>query len=84
MARSDHELSRAFLDGDELLSTDEVARLMRVDAKTVSRWASAGRFPDTPDGKPGAMHTLAGGEWRLRASIIRGLMDGTLAPREVQ
>jgi hypothetical protein len=82
MVRSDQELIDAFLDGDPLMSPDEVAPIMRVDSKTVTRWAAAGRFPGRPDGSPGAFRT-PGGEWRIRESIVRGLLDGTLTPREV-
>jgi excisionase family DNA binding protein len=81
MARPD-DLIGDFLDGDALLTTEEVAALLRVDPKTVSRWAAAGRFPDTPTGRPGAIQLVEGGQWRIYASVVRGLLDGTIKPRE--
>lgn len=38
--------------GDELMTSGEIARIFRVDAKTVSRWADAGRLKTvrTPGG----------------------------------
>jgi excisionase family DNA binding protein len=80
MVRSDADLIDDFLDGDPLLSTDEVATLLRVSVKTVSRWAAIGWFPDARPGVPGAMKV--GGLWRIRESVVRGLIDGTLTPRE--
>jgi hypothetical protein len=71
------------LGGDPLLTPQEVAALMRVEASTVNRWAAAGRFPDTPDGLPGVVKTLGGREQRIRTSVVRGLLDGSLQPREV-
>ncbi len=40
------------LHADKLLTPGEVARMFRVDAKTVTRWASAGRVSSirTPGG----------------------------------
>jgi hypothetical protein len=73
----------AALGGDPLLTAREVAELMRVETSTVNRWAAAGRFPDTPDGLPGVIKTLGGREQRIRTSVVRGLLDGTLQPREV-
>jgi excisionase family DNA binding protein len=37
---------------DQILTADEVARLFRVDPKTVRRWANAGKLPSfrTPGG----------------------------------
>ena len=32
------------IDGDELLTPSEVAALFRVDPKTVTRWAKAGKL----------------------------------------
>ena len=81
MPRSDRQLARDFLDGDRLLTTDEVAGLLRVDSKTVARWATDGRLPDTPAGLPPIVRTV-GGQIRIRESVVRGLIDGTLKPRE--
>jgi excisionase family DNA binding protein len=51
---------------DELLTPAEVAALFRVDPKTVTRWANAGKL--TP------MRTL-GGHRRYSTSEIRKLVD---------
>lgn len=53
--------------GHRLLTPGEVAALFRVDPKTVSRWAAAGRVTSirTP-----------GGHRRFRESEIRALLDG--------
>lgn len=54
-------------DDDPLLTPSEVARLFRVDPKTVTRWAQAGRIP--------AIKTV-GGHRRFRASEISRLLNG--------
>ena len=65
--------------GDRLLTPGEVAALFRVDPKTVTRWAAAGRISSirTP-----------GGHRRFRESEVRALLEGeeglaepTRAPR---
>jgi excisionase family DNA binding protein len=53
--------------GDRLLTPGEVAALFRVDPKTVSRWAAAGRI--------GSIRTL-GGHRRFRESEVRALLEG--------
>ncbi|MGI8493490.1 MAG: BldC family transcriptional regulator [Acidimicrobiales bacterium] len=53
---------------DPLLTPAEVAALFRVDPKTVTRWARAGKI--------GAVRTL-GGHRRFRASEIRRRLDQT-------
>lgn len=58
---------RDLLDGDRLLTPGDVARLFRVDAKTVSRWAAAGRL--------GSVKT-PGGHRRFKESEIRALLEG--------
>lgn len=52
---------------DPVLTPGEVARMFRVDPKTVTRWAKAGRIPSikTP-----------GGQHRFRQSVIAGLLKG--------
>ncbi len=55
------------LDGDRLLTRAEVASLFRVEPKTVTRWAQAGRL--------GSIRTL-GGHRRFRESEVRALLDG--------
>lgn len=53
---------------DRLLTPGEVAQLFRVDPKTVTRWAAAGRISSirTP-----------GGHRRFRESEVRELLTGT-------
>ncbi len=53
-------------DPDELLTPSEVAAMFRVNPKTVTRWARAGKIS--------AIRTL-GGHRRFRASEIRQLLD---------
>jgi len=50
--------------GEELLTTSEAAAEFGVDAKTVVRWADAGKIPH--------FRTL-GGHRRFRASVVREL-----------
>lgn len=52
---------------DRLMTPGEVAKIFRVDPKTVTRWAAAGRISSirTP-----------GGHSRFRESEIRVLLDG--------
>ena len=52
---------------EHLLTPGEVASLFRVDPKTVTRWASAGRI--------GSIRT-PGGHRRFRESEVRTLLDG--------
>ena len=52
----------------ELLTPSEVAVMFRVNPKTVTRWARAGRIS--------AVRTL-GGHRRFRASEIRGILEET-------
>ncbi|HET9517471.1 MAG TPA: BldC family transcriptional regulator [Actinoplanes sp.] len=53
--------------GDRLLTPGEVAALFRVDPKTVTRWAAAGRI--------GSIRT-PGGHRRFRESEVRNLLEG--------
>lgn len=59
---------RAAAGRDRLLTPGEVATLFRVDPKTVTRWAAAGRI--------GSIRT-PGGHRRFRESEVRALLDGT-------
>jgi excisionase family DNA binding protein len=52
---------------DRLLTPGEVATLFRVDPKTVTRWAAAGRI--------GSIRT-PGGHRRFRESEVRALLSG--------
>ncbi len=60
------------IDGDELLTPSEVAALFRVDPKTVTRWAKAGKLT--------SIRTL-GGHRRYRAGEVYTLLDRTSAVR---
>ena len=53
-------------EADNLLTPSEVAALFRVDPKTVTRWAKAGKI--------GSIRTL-GGHRRFRESEVRELLD---------
>lgn len=55
---------------DRLLTPGEVAALFRVDPKTVTRWAAAGRI--------GSIRT-PGGHRRFRESEVRALLAGESA-----
>jgi excisionase family DNA binding protein len=54
---------------EKLLTPSEVAELFKVNPKTVTRWARAGKLT--------AIRTL-GGHRRFRAEEIRGLFEGEL------
>ncbi len=56
---------------DELLTPAEVAALFRVDPKTVTRWAKAGKLS--------SIRTL-GGHRRYRAEEVKRFLDG--APQD--
>lgn len=58
---------------DELLTPSEVAKMFRVDPKTVTRWAKAGKLT--------SIRTL-GGHRRYRASEVRRLWSRTDQPSE--
>ena len=55
-------------DAERLLTPAEVAAMFRVDPKTVTRWAKAGKLS--------SIRTL-GGHRRYRESEIRTLIDGS-------
>ena len=59
---------------EALLMPAEVAVMFRVNLKTVSRWARAGKIS--------AIRTL-GGHRRFRASDIRRVLDNVEEPREL-
>ena len=58
-------------EADELLTPAEVAALFRVDPKTVTRWAKAGKLS--------AIRTL-GGHRRFRESEVLALLNGDARP----
>lgn len=55
-------------EGDPMLTTDEVAAAMRVNPKTVSRWAEGGQIA--------AVRTPGGGKWLIRSSVVQSLLRG--------
>lgn len=61
-------------DGGDLLTPAEVAALFRVDSKTVTRWAAAGRISSirTP-----------GGHRRFRRSEVNRLLADDETPQEL-
>ena len=56
----------AAYDGEQLLTPAEVAAMFRVDPKTVTRWAKAGKLA--------SIRTL-GGHRRYRASEVQALIE---------
>ena len=56
-------------DAERLLTPAEVASMFRVDPKTVTRWAKAGKLS--------AIRTL-GGHRRYRESEVRALLQGQI------
>ena len=59
-------------DAEPLLTPAEVAALFRVDPKTVTRWAKAGKLT--------SIRTL-GGHRRYREAEVRQLLAGAPQPR---
>jgi excisionase family DNA binding protein len=59
--------SRHRTESESLLTPSEVATLFRVDPKTVTRWAKAGKLT--------SIRTL-GGHRRYRESEVRSLLQG--------
>jgi excisionase family DNA binding protein len=59
-------------DAESLLTPAEVAGMFRVDPKTVTRWAKAGKLT--------SIRTL-GGHRRYRETEVRELLAGIPAPR---
>lgn len=59
-------------DAETLLTPAEVAALFRVDPKTVTRWAKAGKLS--------SIRTL-GGHRRYRESEVKALLAGIPSPR---
>jgi len=62
-------------ESDSLLTPSEVASMFRVDPKTVTRWAKAGKLS--------AVRTL-GGHRRYRESEVRNLLEGVPQPRPTE
>ena len=60
-------MTRRTVEAEALLTPAEVAALFRVDPKTVTRWAKAGKLT--------SLRTL-GGHRRYRESEVRKLLGG--------
>lgn len=60
------------LQSEPLLTPAEVATIFRVDPKTVTRWAKAGKLT--------SIRTL-GGHRRYKEAEVRALLNGTATPR---
>lgn len=60
-------MSAVAKDPERLLTPREVAAMFRVDPKTVTRWAQAGKLP--------SVRTL-GGHRRYRAADVEALLTG--------
>lgn len=67
-------MSHSPVQPENLLTPSEVANLFRVDPKTVTRWARAGKLS--------SIRTL-GGHRRYRESEVRELLDGLPQQRRV-
>ncbi len=63
---------RRFAEAEPLLTPAEVAELFRVDPKTVTRWAKAGRV---------SAILTPGGHRRYREAEIRALLEGSATHR---
>lgn len=55
------------LGNDPLLTPAEVARIFNVRAKTVTRWAIAGKLP--------GQRTPGGRDWRFRKSVVEQALN---------
>jgi excisionase family DNA binding protein len=62
------QMTSRTVEAEALLTPAEVAALFRVDPKTVTRWAKAGKLT--------SLRTL-GGHRRYRESEVRNLLGGT-------
>jgi excisionase family DNA binding protein len=65
--RRDQTMTTRTTDAEPLLTPAEVATMFRVDPKTVTRWAKAGKLT--------SIRTL-GGHRRYRESEVRALLAG--------
>jgi excisionase family DNA binding protein len=71
-AHSENEISR-IPEAEPLLTPDEIATMFRVDPKTITRWAKAGKLT--------SIRTL-GGHRRYRETEVRALLAGIPQPEE--
>ena len=67
-----HTMTARTTDAEPLLTPAEVATMFRVDPKTVTRWAKAGKLT--------SIRTL-GGHRRYRESEVRSLLAGVPTQR---
>jgi hypothetical protein len=79
MAEIEHEeaMTKTEYDDDDMLTPSEVAAKFRVDPKTTTRWALAGRIPDLP-GEPRSVIRTPGGHRRFRYKVIRMILSGEI------
>lgn len=61
-----NRLTRDVLDDDPLMTPAEVAEVLRVDVKTVGRWAREGAIPSV---------MTPGRRRRIRRSVVRVLLE---------
>lgn len=61
------------MENDKLLQPGEVAELLGVDPKTLSRWAS---LPEDHRSHIPSIRTL-GGHRRYRESVVQAILNGT-------
>lgn len=72
------EPGRPVYNDDDLLTPGELAALFRVDPKTASRWAGAGRIPDIEgESRPSVIRT-PGGHIRVRYHVVRLILEGKI------
>lgn len=62
------DISAELLGGDRLLTSEEVAAVLRIDPKSVTRKALAGEIK--------AIRIPGNGPWRFRESVIRAYLEG--------
>ena len=67
-----HDMTTRTTDAEPLLTPAEVATMFRVDPKTVTRWAKAGKLT--------SIRTL-GGHRRYREAEVRSLLAGIPSQR---
>jgi excisionase family DNA binding protein len=59
----------------ELLTTSEVAEMLRTSSETVRRWAASGQIDAIP---------LPSGQYRIRRAVVDAILSGeTAQPAEV-
>ena len=66
------------LDHVELFTPAEVAKMLRVDAKTVSRWCKACVLDVYADGKLIRPIQTVGGQWRIPRALVEAKWPGVL------